>query len=111
MSRRGYADALGDHNPIHVDDPNVAEGRRPSDHPGLCTMAFTSQAVIRTIGGELPPVTRLLAVRFSKPVLPGELTTRIWTAGARVEERKSYRFETPTTKSGALVTNGIAEVS
>lgn len=107
-----YAEASGDHNPIHVDDA-VA---RMAGHPGvilqgLCTMAFCSRAIVQRACAGNPLRLKRLAVRFSKPVLPGDsLTTSAWKLGAEAEVVR-YGFET-TNQSGALViTNGLAEVT
>ena len=101
-----YAEASGDNNPIHV-DPAVAKsaGLPGIILQGLCTMAFTSQAVIRGLAEGDPARLRRLAVRFSKPVLPGdELTTRIWKAG------DAFEFETANQEGALVITNGLAEL-
>ena len=103
-----YADASGDHNPIHT-DPEVAKA---AGHPGiilqgLCTMAFTSQAVIRGLAAGDPLKLRRLAVRFSRPVLPGDtLKTRIWAG----DGPSSFTFETTNANDVKVITNGIAEL-
>ncbi|NBH11410.1 MaoC/PaaZ C-terminal domain-containing protein [Amycolatopsis sp. SID8362] len=99
-----YGPAAGDPMPIHLDEEVAKAAGLPGiiAH-GLCTMAFTSWAVLT----EVAPAGRLrrLAVRFAAPVLPGrDLTTSIWAAGPG-----SYAFE--TTMGGALVIkDGLAEI-
>jgi acyl dehydratase/putative sterol carrier protein len=103
-----YADASGDHNPIHT-DPAVAVARSAGLPgiilQGLCTMAFTSQAVIRTVAGSDPLRLHRLAVRFSKPVLPGDtLTTSIWPGA----DPGQHVFETVNQDGARVITNGLA---
>ena len=75
-----YRDASGDKMPIHVDDAFAKSVGLPGiiAH-GLCTMAMCSQAVVKTVAGGDPSRLRRLAVRFSKPVLPGnDVVTTIY---------------------------------
>jgi acyl dehydratase len=69
-----YADASGDHNPIHV-DPEFARsvGLPGTIAHGLLDMAITTEAVARWAGG----YERVASVscRFSKPLLPGQTVT------------------------------------
>jgi acyl dehydratase len=71
-----YAEASGDHNPIHLDDEAArAVGLPGRILHGLCTMALAGRAVAEVAGRE---PTRL-AVRFSAPVALGAtVTTRVW---------------------------------
>lgn len=100
-----YAPASGDPMPIHLDDEFAREMGLPGiiAH-GLCTMAFTSWAVLTEVGDS--DVTRLkrLAVRFAKTVLPGQdLTTSIYAAG-----NGTFGFE--TSADGELVIkDGLAQ--
>jgi acyl dehydratase len=73
-----YADASGDHNPIHLDETAAkAVGLPGRILHGLCTMAIAGHAIAELAGGE----PSRLAVRFSAPVAPGEtITTRMWRA-------------------------------
>jgi acyl dehydratase len=105
-----YRDASGDTNPIHVDDEIAKSVGLPGKilH-GLCTMAFTSQAVIRTVAGGDPARLRRLAVRFAANVLPGnDVETTIYDAGAR-DGRRCYAFEA-TSAGATVIKNGWAEV-
>lgn len=67
-----YADASGDHNPIHKDEAMAKAAGLPGIilH-GLCTMAFVHNAAVRQVGGD-PMKIRRLAVRFNRPVLMGD---------------------------------------
>jgi acyl dehydratase len=106
-----YAEASLDRNPIHLD----AEFARSVGLPGIivhgmCTLAFTSRAVIRTVCGDDPHRLRRLAVRFARPVFPGQtITTHIWPAGAR-EGRGVHGFETLNPDGKAVIQDGLAEV-
>jgi acyl dehydratase len=66
-----YAEASGDHNPIHV-DPDFARsvGLPGTIAHGMLSMAILAEAVARWAGG----YERLeeLSCRFSKPLLPGQ---------------------------------------
>jgi acyl dehydratase len=69
-----YAEASGDHNPIHVDaDFARAVGLPGTIAHGLLTMGILAEAVSNWAGG----TDRLasLNVRFSKPLLPGDTLT------------------------------------
>ena len=105
-----YRDASGDQMPIHVDDAFAKSVGLPGiiAH-GLCTMAMTSQAVIKTVGGGDPSRLKRLAVRFSKPVFPGnDVVTTIYDAGIR-DGRHVYAFEA-TSNGDVVVKDGLAEV-
>jgi acyl dehydratase len=71
-----YAEASGDHNPIHLDeDAARAVGLPGRILHGLCTMALAGRAVEQVAGRE----PSRLAVRFSAPVALGAtVTTRVW---------------------------------
>jgi acyl dehydratase len=107
-----YAEASGDHNPIHT-DPDFARGAAGLPGiilHGMCTMAFASKAVLDGLCAGDPARLRRIKVRFSKPVFPGEtLTTRAWltsTSGSG----SVYEFETLNTRRSPVLRNGIAEV-
>jgi len=109
-----YGPAAGDPMPIHLDDEFAKEMGLPGiiAH-GLCTMAFTSWALLTEVGGS--DVSRLvrLAVRFAKPVLPGQdITTTVYrsVSTASRDGVTTYAFETAV--DGELVIkDGLAEVS
>lgn len=111
-----YRAASGDDNPIHLD----AEVARSVGLPGivvhgLCTMALCSQAVVGELGGGDPAVLRRLAVRFSRPLLPGStLTTRLYDLGdagadGMGDGRRAYGFEA-SSDGGIVVKDGRAEI-
>ena len=107
-----YAEASGDHNPIHV-DPNTAQmaGLPGIICHGMCTMAIATKAAVNGLAGGDPARVRRVGVRLSKPVLPGqELTTKLWkeSDGAGVT---TYGFETYNQDGQAVIKQGVVEVA
>ncbi len=103
-----YSKASGDPMPIHLDDDFAKSMGLPGIivH-GLCTMAFTSRAVIQTACPEDPTRLKRLAVRFSKIVQPSEkVTTSVWDAGGN-----RYAFETVSDNGNVAIKDGLAEVA
>lgn len=107
-----YSEASGDLMPIHLDaDFATSVGLPGIIIHGLCTMAFTSHAVVQVICGGDTERLRRLAVRFSRPVLPGQqITTRIWAAGEH-DGHAVYAFETTNPDGDLVIKDGLAEVS
>ncbi|MGH9034682.1 MAG: MaoC/PaaZ C-terminal domain-containing protein, partial [Acidimicrobiia bacterium] len=107
-----YADASGDRMPIHLDD-NLARsvGLPGIIVHGLCTMAFAGRAVVEEACAGDPERLRRLAVRFSRPVLPGqEITTRLYAAGSD-QGVACFGFDTVNAEGQAVVKDGWAEVA
>ncbi|MGH9031823.1 MAG: MaoC/PaaZ C-terminal domain-containing protein [Acidimicrobiia bacterium] len=108
-----YSEASGDTVPIHLDDEFAKSVGLPGIiiH-GLCTMAFTSWAAVENLAGGDTARLRRLAVRFSKPVLPGqEITTRFWNCGG-AEGATTYAYETATSgDNGVVIKDGVAEIA
>jgi acyl dehydratase len=107
-----YAEASGDHNPIHLDD-NVAKmaGLPGIINHGMCTMAIATKGAVDGLAGGDPTRVKRVAVRFSKPVLPGqELTTRFWKEGSSGEVA-TYGFETYNPDGQAVIKNGQVDVT
>lgn len=107
-----YADASGDRMPIHLDDGVARSVGLPGIivH-GLCTMAFAGRAVVDEACAGDPERLRRLAVRFSRPVLPGqEITTRLYAAG-QDQGVVRFGFETINAEGQAVVKDGRAEVA
>jgi acyl dehydratase len=106
-----YSPAAGDPMPIHLDEEVARDAGLPGiiAH-GLCTMAFTSWAVLTEVAGSDVNRLKRFAVRFAKPVLPGDdLETRIWTAGSG-DGTTSYAFA--TARGGDFViTDGLAVIA
>jgi acyl dehydratase len=105
-----YAPAAGDPMPIHLDEDIAKDAGLPGiiGH-GLCTMAFTSWAVLSAVGGSDVNRLKRFAVRFSKMVIPGDdLETRIWKVGS-TDGVTTYAFETAR-GDDFVITDGLAEI-
>jgi acyl dehydratase len=106
-----YSDASGDTVPIHLDEEFAKSVGLPGIiiH-GLCTMAFTSWAAVQNLAAGDPTRLKRLAVRFSKPVLPGEeITTRFSRAGDH-DGVTHYAYETSNPGGDVVIKDGVAEI-
>jgi len=103
-----YAEASGDPVRIHLDDAAAqAVGLPGIIIHGLCTMAFCGRAVIETVAGGDPTRLARLAVKFSRPILPGqEITVRIYAAGD-----EAYGFEALNADGQVVVKDGLVELT
>lgn len=103
-----YAEASGDHNPIHLDENTARMAGLPGIilH-GMCTMAIATKAAVNGLAGGDPTRIERSGVRFSRPVLPGqELTTRFWREGGA----STYGFETYNPDGKAVIKSGLVVV-
>jgi len=84
-----YAGASGDANPIHVDDAAArAVGLPGVILHGMCTMAICARAIVDELADGDPTRLRRLAVRFYRPVFPGnDLVTTVYDAGTGAGHR------------------------
>jgi acyl dehydratase len=116
-----YAAASGDLNPIHV-DANVAKmaGLPGIIVHGLCTMAFTAKVIVDQLCDGDPTRLKHLAVRFSRPVFPGDtITTRVWPSpdpdgfrpSADLDQLRSYAYETHNPDGFVVIRDGVAQIS
>lgn len=110
-----YGPAAGDPMPIHLDEEAARDAGLPGiiAH-GLCTMAFTSWAVLTEVGGSDVNRLKRFAVRFSKMVLPSDdLETRIWQTG-RTGGATTFAFETARNGDAGeefAITDGLAVIA
>lgn len=106
-----YADASGDHNPIHKDDDLArAMGLPGRILHGLCTMAMAQNAIIDHAAAGDPGRLRRLRGRFSRPVLMGDtLTTRCQLAG-REGEVDQLVYEVVNQSGKPTIKEGYAEL-
>ncbi|HEX2149579.1 MAG TPA: MaoC/PaaZ C-terminal domain-containing protein [Actinomycetota bacterium] len=109
-----YADASGDHNPIHLDPAAAREAGFPGVilH-GMCTMAFAAKAVVEHLAAGDPGRVRLISVEFARPVFPGQsLVTRAWPIGnsATSDGVDEYGFETVNARGSAVLKGGRVEL-
>jgi acyl dehydratase len=101
-----YRQASGDTNPIHVDEAYARAAKLPGIivH-GLCTMAMCGSVVVDEVAGGDPARLARLAVRFSRPVFPGDdLVVAVYDAGDG-----GYAFEARV-REKLVVRDGWAEV-
>lgn len=106
-----YSPASGDPMPIHLDEEVARSAGLPGiiAH-GLCTMAFTSWAVLTEVGGSDTSRLKRLAVRFNRMVLPdSDLSTTVWKGEHDDAGYTSYAFET-TVGDEVVVKDGLAEI-
>ena len=105
-----YAQASGDHNPIHIDD-NVARfaGLPSTILHGLCTMAFAAQTIVDEVLEGDPSRLEYMKVRFSKPVLmTDKVTTTVFDLGVNNEGQHEVAFESKNTAGDLVIKNGVA---
>jgi len=101
----------GDPNPLHV-DPEVARAAgfdRPILH-GLATYGIAGHAILRSMCGYDSQRLKMLHVRFSTPVIPGEtIRTEMWT---HPDDPTRVVFRARSLERDTIVlNNGIAELA
>ncbi len=108
-----YSEASGDPMPIHLDDGIAkAMGLPGIIVHGLCTMAYTSRAVIGECCPEDPTRLKRLVVRFSKIVQPSEtVTTALWRDGQAESGSERVVFETMSSTGSVAIKDGLAEIA
>ncbi|KAI0688603.1 peroxisomal dehydratase [Cytidiella melzeri] len=103
----------GDYNALHI-DPKIgqATGFGGVILHGLSSFGFAARAVISAVGGNDPSSLKLIGVRFSSPVKPGdELETSIWEVGPGPDGTTELTFVMKDLQSGKVcLSNGIAYV-
>ena len=106
-----YAEASGDHNPIHVD----AEFARSVGLPGaiahgLLEMGILAEALTRWAGGT--GLLQSLQVRFSKPLVAGDTITCTGTVAAvdEAEGVATIEVEATSNRGERVLTNGRAVI-
>jgi acyl dehydratase len=106
-----YAEASGDHNPIHV-DPDFARsvGLPGTIAHGMLDLGILVDALARWAGGS----DRVASVgcRFSKPLLPGDTITCTGTV-VEVDEEAGIAvlsLEAVSDRGDRVLTNGRAEI-
>lgn len=105
-----YAEPAGDPMPIHLDDDFAKQMGLPGIiMHGLCTNAILSHVLIEHAAPGDPSRLKRLAVRFSKPGIPGDvMTTSIWRK-PDVDGRAVYAFESTNSAGDYLIRDGLAE--
>lgn len=102
-----YADASGDHNPIHLDEATArAVGLPGAINHGLGTLSLVAGGLVEHLAEGDASRLRRLGVRFTDLVFPGsDLATTVWAS-----EPGCFLFET-TRPDGAGVMTGSVEVA
>jgi acyl dehydratase len=106
-----YSPAAGDPMPIHLDEDFAKAAGLPGiiAH-GLCTMAFTSWAALTELADADGSRLRRLAVRFSKPVLPGQdIETSFWKVTGE-PDAATYAYQTAV-GSDLVIRDGLAVIA
>ena len=105
-----YAEASFDRNPIHTDEEFAKSVGLPSIIlQGLCTMAFTSKAIIDGLLDGDPSRLAAMKVRFAKPVLMGDsLSTKGWVE-EHSEQGATCGFFTSNQRGEVVIGEGVAE--
>ncbi len=105
---RAFAEATGDHNPLHLDDDYAADTpfERRIVH-GFHTGALVSAALAR-LPGVVVYVTQDL--RFLRPVRPGDTVTAHAIVTERGEGKRKCRLDTFCERDGERVLEGEAVV-
>ena len=104
-----YADASGDHNPIHV-DPDFAQATpfgRPIAH-GMLVLALIGEMMHTAHGGAWLAAGKL-KVRFKAPTPAGETVTASATLAKEVDGVAEYAVQCATS-AGEVVIEGRASV-
>jgi 3-hydroxybutyryl-CoA dehydratase len=85
-----YADAAGDHNPLHLNAEFAATTPygRPIAH-GMLVLAFVSEMLTRSFGRSWLCGGKLKA-RFRAPVFPGDTVTTAGTLKSTSDSRATY---------------------
>jgi acyl dehydratase len=101
-----YADASGDHNPIHL-DPAVATmvGLPGVINHGLGTLSLVAAGFVEHLAGGDPTRVHRVQVRFTDMVIPGsDLVTTVWSSD------RGMIFET-TRPDGVVVMVGAVDIA
>jgi acyl dehydratase len=108
---RRYAEASGDHNPIHLDEAFARSAGLPGviAH-GMLTMAFVNQMVTDWLGDRR--AVKSLRGRFSGMVLPGDQVTCGGSVAAKDPQTRLVRLQLAAhnQRGEAVFSKGLAEV-
>lgn len=87
-----YADASGDHNPLHLDDAfaaNTPYGRTIAH--GMLVLAFVSESMAKNFGRAWMCEGKMKA-KFRAPVYPGDTVTTSGTLKSTGDARATYEI-------------------
>lgn len=104
-----YAEASGDHNPIHL-DPDFARavGLPGTIAHGLLDMGILADAVLQWAGSDSYLLE--LHCRFSKPLLPGDTLTCTGRVTDVDDSVVTLELEAVSDRGDRVLTNGRARV-
>ncbi|MEZ4271101.1 MAG: MaoC/PaaZ C-terminal domain-containing protein [Myxococcota bacterium] len=109
-----YAQASGDHNPIHINEAAAKEaGLKGCVLQGLCSLAFAQRVIVDQVLGGDPAGLHALGVRFSRPVYPGDTLSCLgwWDTQATEEpDTRQLHFEVRNQAQRLVLQNGVATV-
>lgn len=109
-----YASASGDYMPIHIDDEFAKSvGLGGIIIHGLCTMANASWAAISELCDSEPARLGRIAVRFSKPLRPGDdLRTSLFKGSETENDQRSYFYliSKRVSDGETILTNALVEL-
>ena len=102
-----YAEASGDHNPVHLNnDVATAVGLPGVINHGLGTLSLVAGGLAEQLAGGDPAAVGGLRVRFTDMVFPGsDLETTVWES----DTTGTYLFETKR-PDGATVMSGAIDI-
>ena len=106
-----YAEASGDHNPIHVDEEFARSVGLPGTIAhGMLDLGILVDAVARWAGGSDRVAS--IGCRFSKPLLAGDTITCTGTVVEVDEERgvAALSLEAVSDRGDRVLTHGRAEI-
>jgi 3-hydroxybutyryl-CoA dehydratase len=102
-----YADASGDHNPIHVDEAFARTTPMGGTIAhGMLVLSFISEMMAGAFG-ERWLASGSLDVRFRAPARPGDVVTARATQQEPKDGRLRYAVECVSDKGEALITGAV----
>ncbi len=102
----------GDDNPLHAEPAFARQAGfpRPILH-GLATMGVAGHALLKSVCGYNPERLKVMSVRFSTPVFPGEtIRTEIWQDAEDAGAVVSFRARVKE-RDAVVINNGRAEIT
>jgi 3-hydroxybutyryl-CoA dehydratase len=108
-SINGYADASGDHNPVHVDEAFARTTPFGSTIAhGMLVLASVQEMLVEAFGERWLSSGRL-RVRFKAPARPGDTVTASASLQKEGDASQTYAVEV-TNQDGETLVSGTAEV-
>jgi len=106
-----YAEASGDHNPIHLDEEFArAVGMQGVILHGLCSLAMCADAIVESFAAGDASRLRRVATRFLRPVYPGS-SLSVATFGPGSEDGKASLGFSVRLQDRVVMTDGLVEIA